>query len=96
MEKFSRKLCQNRLISIKEVIFQILRISSVLLVFYLLVKTYYVAGLIFGLILTMSIVFLIILYFYRKEFGFLSKKDGVAIDKKRVLIYNAKAFDNRE
>lgn len=72
-------------ISIKEIIFQSLRIISAIGVFYFVARTFYVVGVTLALTINILIILFLILYFYKKEFYFLSIKNGVRIDKKRVL-----------
>ncbi len=71
--------------AIKNILHQTLRIFISLLVFFLVARSYYVIGVIFGLILTNLIIVLFILIYARQFVGSLFKGEEKKIDKKRIL-----------
>ena len=72
-------------IAIKEATYQSLRILTLVLVIYLFSQVHYVIGAIVGLLVTIFLVLILVLFLYRKDFEFLTRKQNVYIDKKRVL-----------
>ncbi|MBU1136559.1 MAG: oligosaccharide flippase family protein [Nanoarchaeota archaeon] len=71
--------------AIKETFKQFFRISTILIIFLFIAKSYYVVGVIFGLILTSIFVLIFIRKYMEKSAFFIFKKEAkVKIDKKRV------------
>jgi len=75
-----------RYITIKEAIFQFLRLITFILVVYFVSKIYYVVGAIFGLTIAAFFNLVVIFLFYRKTF-YLEKPEDYEqyLDKKRIL-----------
>jgi len=77
--------------NIKEFVFQVMRISLSLLVFFLLVKTYQVSGVIVAVIISLLVSGLYVYYASRKVLPFLwdrsIKSNKIKINKKEVLSF---------
>lgn len=74
-----------KFLTIKQVIFQLLRISLVLLVFAVLTKVNLLIGLLIILIISNFVALFVLLFFLKRTSGFLFEKSSKSIDKKRVF-----------
>jgi len=86
-EKLFYAIKKVKYLTIKEVIFQILRILLALIVFAIITENNRIIGISIVLFISSFLTFLILLYFLKKLTPFIYQKSDEKIDKKKVLTF---------